>query len=70
MLYPSINELISGKEQCRYSLVIAVAKKARAISKQAEDRGEKLEKKPVKLSIEAFAAGNSFYKEPDKNKVF
>lgn len=69
MLYPSISDLISGENQCRYSLVIAVAKKARAISKQAEDNSEKLEKKPVKLAIEAFANKDSFYKEPDVNKI-
>jgi len=64
MLYPSINQLITDKDrQCRYSLVIAVAKHARIIAEEAEDRGEKLEERVVSLSVEDFAAGKNKFKE-------
>ena len=36
MLYPSIGELVKGYNKCRYSLVIAVAQKAREIAVAAE----------------------------------
>ena len=63
MLYPSIGQLIDGKGKCRYSLVTAVAKKTRAIAKQAEERDETLEEKPSTLAIQSFADGSSDYHE-------
>ena len=36
MLYPSVTELIKGENKCRYSLVIAVAKRARDMAAEAE----------------------------------
>ena len=65
MLYPSIGELIKGDRKCRYSLVTAVAKKTRAVAKQAEERDEKLDEKPITLAIESFADGSSDYYEVD-----
>lgn len=66
MLYPSVTDLIKGEGRCRYSLVIAVAKRARDISAKAEERGEKLDEKPVKLAVESFANGEASYYEPKK----
>lgn len=63
MLYPSVNELIKGENRCRYSLVLAVAKKARRIAEEADAKGEKLEEKPIKLAVQAFANGTSEYHE-------
>ncbi len=40
-----------------YSLVIAVAKRAREIAEQAEAQNMELLEKPVKIAVEEFAAG-------------
>ena len=36
MLYPSVYTLVKGERKCRYSLVLAVAKKAREIAESAD----------------------------------
>ena len=64
MLYPSVTELIKGENKCRYSLVIAVAKRARDMAAEAEEREEKLAHKPVKLAVESFADGEVDFREP------
>ncbi|MBQ2880963.1 MAG: DNA-directed RNA polymerase subunit omega [Clostridia bacterium] len=64
MLYPSVTELIKGENKCRYSLVIAVAKRARDMAAEAEDRKEKLVQKPVKLAVQSFADGEVDFREP------
>ena len=66
MLYPSVTELIKGENKCRYSLVIAVAKRARDMAAEAEDRKEKLVQKPVKLAVQSFADGEVDFREPKK----
>lgn len=56
MLYPSIEQLITDKDsQCRYSLVIAVAKRAREIAEQKEAAGERLEDRAVSLAVKSLA---------------
>ena len=57
MSRPSVDDMLSGK-QSRYSLVIAVAKRAREIAQTAEDNGEILTEKPVNMAL----------KEPDINE--
>ena len=64
MLYPSVTELIKGENKCRYSLVIAVAKRARDMAAEAEEREEKLSHKPVRLAVESFADGEVDFREP------
>jgi DNA-directed RNA polymerase subunit omega len=64
MLYPSVTELIKGENKCRYSLVIAVAKRARDMAEAAEAREEKLTQKPVKLAVQSFADGDVDFREP------
>ena len=54
MLKPSA-DLIIPPEQSRYSLVVAVAKRARQIASEAEMRGEILVEKPVDLAFQDFA---------------
>ena len=66
MLYPSVGELIEGEKKCRYSLVIAVAKRARDIAHKAEAENEKLEEKPITLAIESFADGEADFRESDR----
>lgn len=56
MLRPSINQIIT-KNESYYSLVIAVAKRAREISDEISEKGEILEVKPVKTAVEEFASG-------------
>ena len=66
MLYPSVTELIKGENKCRYSLVIAVAKRARDMAAEAEERDEKLVQKPVKLAVQSFADGEVDFREIKK----
>ena len=45
-----LDQILSA-DQSRYSLVIAVAKRAREISNEAESKGEILIEKPVNLAV-------------------
>ena len=54
MLRPAVNQIISKNESC-YSLVIAVAKRAREIADEIYERGETLEDNPVKTAVEEIA---------------
>lgn len=53
MLKPSEN-IIKTPHMNQYSLVIAVAKRARQISEKAEHEGIKLADKPVDLAVQDF----------------
>lgn len=53
MLKPSADLIISPK-QSRYSIVIAIAKRARQITAEAEEKGEILVEKPVDLAVQDF----------------
>ena len=53
MLKPSAN-IIKTPHMNQYSLLIAVAKRARQISEQAENEGAKLVEKPVDLAVQDF----------------
>lgn len=56
MLYPSMSQLLE-KVNSRYLLVNVIAKRAREIAAEAEERGEKLEKKSVSMAIDEIADG-------------
>lgn len=56
MLRPASTQIITKNESC-YSLVIGVAKRARAIADDLYDKGEILREKPVKTAVEEFANG-------------
>ncbi|MDE5936889.1 MAG: DNA-directed RNA polymerase subunit omega [Ruminococcus sp.] len=56
MLRPAVNQIISKNESC-YSLVIAVAKRAREISDELTENKLTLEEKPVKTAVEELASG-------------
>ncbi len=56
MLRPAVNQIISKNESC-YSLVIAVAKRARAIADELSENNQILEGKPVKTAVEEIASG-------------
>ena len=53
MFKPSIDDMLAGK-QSRYSLVIGVAKRAREISDDFNERGEICDDKPVLLAVKDF----------------
>ncbi len=56
MLRPAVNQIISKNESC-YSLVIAVAKRAREIAEDLYENNQILEEKPVKTAVEELASG-------------
>ncbi len=64
MLKPSAN-IIKTPHQSNYSLVIAVAKRAREIAEKAENEGELLTDKPVDLAVQDFANDKYLIVEPD-----
>ncbi len=55
MLRPSINQ-IATKNESYYSVVLAVAKRAREIADELYTNNETLEEKPVKTAVEEFAS--------------
>lgn len=56
MLFPSLESLTKG-QRSRYSLVLAVARKAREIVEHADAIGVKLDDKPVNLAVQDLADG-------------
>ena len=64
MLKPSEN-MIRTPHRSQYSLVIAVAKRAREIADEAEVNKEILVEKPVDLAVQDFMADKFVIIEPD-----
>jgi len=64
MLKPSEN-IIRTPHMNQYSLVIAVAKRARQISERAEIQGLKLTDKPVDLAVQDFVHERYRIVEPE-----
>ncbi len=62
---PSVPELLKPG-QSYYSLVVAVAKRAREIAQQADDKHEILLEKPVQLAVEDFSKGRCKLIESDE----
>lgn len=56
MLRPAVCQILKNNESY-YSLVIAVAKRAREITDEACGSEKPLEEKPVKCAVDEFAAG-------------
>lgn len=56
MLYPPVSELVD-KVGSRYQLINLIAKRAREISAEAEEKGEPLDEKPVSIAINEVYAG-------------
>lgn len=63
---PASSEILK-KDESYYSLVIAVAKRAREIASRAEEEGEELLEKPVQTAVEEFAKGK--YKLIEQNGI-
>ena len=56
MLYPPVADLLKNVDS-RYLLVNVIAKRARQIAIEAEERQEELTEKPVTLAIKEVAEG-------------
>lgn len=65
MLKPSAN-IIKTPHKSNYSLVIAVAKRAREIAEKAEAEGVVLIDKPVDMAVQDFVQGKYRIIEPDQ----
>ncbi len=61
---PAISDILKTGESY-YSLVIAVAKRARQIVDDAEENGEIIVEKPVTLAVNEFAKGKYKLVEPE-----
>lgn len=66
MRRPSVDDMLQNK-QTRYSLVIAVAKRAREIAAEFEKDGVITDDKPVLLAIEDFKNHKYNILEPEIN---
>lgn len=53
---PASTEILKNGESY-YSLVVAVAKRAREIAEEAEENHKELLEKPVQIAVEEFAKG-------------
>ena len=67
MLNPAYSNMIDANHSA-YSLVVAVAKRAREIAMEAEENGEILSKKPVQIAVEEFSEGKFQYEEPENGE--
>ena len=68
MLRPAIVQILKNNESY-YSLVLAVAKRAREITDDANEKGIILDEKPVKTAVDEFAAGEyKFIEDPEIRK--
>ena len=64
MQRPAVNEILK-EGQSYYSLVIAVAKRARQIAQDAEEEHIVLTEKPVKIAVNEIASGKYKIVEPE-----
>lgn len=69
MLKPSAN-IIRTPHKSYYSLVVAVAKRAREITQECEDEGKILVEKPVDLAVQDFVQGKLRIIEPEEIRNF
>ena len=65
MLKPSATEILRDKQSI-YSLVMAVAKRARDIADEADEQKIPIAGKPVKMAVEEFAKGEYVFYELDR----
>ena len=65
MFNPDLRDVLKNNVS-RYSLVTAVAKRAREIALSAEENNEILDEKPVSLALEEIIAGKVEIVEPEE----
>ena len=61
---PASTEILKSGESY-YSLVVAVAKRAREIAEEAEVENKELLEKPVQIAVEEFSKGKYKLVEPE-----
>ena len=67
MFNPDLKDVLKNNVS-RYSLVTAVAKRAREIAADADENGEILKEKPVSLALDEIITGKYQVVEPDEIK--
>ena len=65
MFNPDLRNVLKNRTS-RYSLVTAVAKRARDIASEAQENGEILEEKPVSLALDELINGKFEIVEPEE----
>lgn len=65
MFNPDLRNVLKNRTS-RYSLVTAVAKRARDIASEAQENGEILEEKPVSLALDEIINGKFEIVEPEE----
>ncbi|MBR5191580.1 MAG: DNA-directed RNA polymerase subunit omega [Clostridia bacterium] len=65
MFNPDLRNVLKNKTS-RYSLVTAVAKRAREISGDAQENGEILNDKPVSIALDEIISGKYEVIEPEE----
>ncbi len=65
MFNPDLKDVLKDNVS-RYSLVTAVAKRAREIAIAAEEEGEVLDEKPVSIALDEIIAGKYSVVEPEE----
>ena len=65
MFNPDLRNVLKNKTS-RYSLVTAVAKRAREIAGEAQENGDILEEKPVSLALDEIINGKYEVVEPEE----
>ncbi|MBR3788387.1 MAG: DNA-directed RNA polymerase subunit omega [Clostridia bacterium] len=65
MFNPDLRDVLKNNVS-RYSLVTAVAKRAREIALSAEENNEILDEKPVSLALDEIIAGKVEIVEPEE----
>ena len=65
MFNPDLRNVLKNKTS-RYSLVSAVAKRAREISGDAQENGEILNEKPVSIALDEIISGKYEVVEPEE----
>lgn len=65
MFNPDLRNVLKNKTS-RYSLVTAVAKRAREIAGDAQENGDILEEKPVSLALDEIINGKFEIVEPEE----
>ncbi len=62
MYRPAVTDILK-KGESYYSLVVAVAKRAREIAEEAEKRNDPLTEKSVQIAVEQIYSGKYYIKE-------
>ena len=68
MFNPDLRKVLANN-QSRYSLVTAVAKRAREISAEAQENGEILNEKPVSIALDEIINGQYEVVESEEVKA-